>query len=428
MTDALIIAAPASGSGKTVVTLALIRALAENGTVASAKLGPDYIDPRFHEVASTRPCPNLDVWAMRPGTVARILRETFADLLLIEGVMGLFDGPDGAAGSTADLAAALRLPVVLVLDVARQGQSVAALARGFSDFRPDIEIAGVILNRVGSERHAAMLRAALDEANVRVFGAIPRSPALALPERHLGLVQAAEHPDLEAFLSAAAASLAGAVDLEAIRRAAKHVTPGEPAAPLPPLGQRIAHAADPAFGFAYPHLLNGWRAAGAEILPFSPLADEAPDETADAVFLPGGYPELHAGRLAGNRRFLAGLSAAAERGALIYGECGGFMVLGEHLIDADAHAHAMAGLVPLTTSFAARKLSLGYREMRHAGSLPFPPTLRGHEFHYSTLVAQGAGEPLFEVRDAAGHQLPPAGLRVGRVMGSYLHVIDGADG
>jgi cobyrinic acid a,c-diamide synthase len=428
MIDALVIAAPASGSGKTVVTLALLRALADGGPVASAKVGPDYIDPRFHETASARPCPNLDAWAMRPGTVARILGETTADLLLIEGVMGLFDGPDGAAGSTADLAAALRLPVVLVLDVARQGQSVAALARGFSNFRADVEVAGVILNRVGSERHAAMLRNALDAANVRVFGAIPRAPALALPERHLGLVQAAEHPDMDAFLSAAAALIIDAVDLDAIHRAARPITPGEPAAPLAPLGQRIALAADPAFAFAYPHLLDGWRAAGAEILPFSPLADEPPDEAADAVFLPGGYPELHAGRLASNRNFLDGLGAAAERNALVYGECGGFMVLGEHLIDADGHAHAMAGLVPLTTSFADRQLSLGYREMRHAGALPFPPVLRGHEFHYSTLVAQGSRHPLFEVRDAAGHQLPPAGLRLGRVMGSYLHVIDGADG
>jgi cobyrinic acid a,c-diamide synthase len=427
MTDALVIAAPASGSGKTVVTLALLRALAETGPVASAKVGPDYIDPRFHEVASRRPCPNLDAWAMRPGTIARILEDISADLLLIEGVMGLFDGPDGAPGSTADLAAALRLPVILVLDVARQGQSVAALARGFSDFRADIDIAGVILNRVGSERHAAMLRNALDCAGVHVFGAIPRAPALALPERHLGLVQAGEHPDIDTFLSAAAALITDAVDLDAIRHAARPVTPGEPAAPLPPLGQRIALAADPGFAFAYPHLLDGWRAAGAEILPFSPLADQPPDEAADAVFLPGGYPELHAGRLAGNRNFLTGLGVAAERGALVYGECGGFMVLGEHLIDADGHAHAMAGLVPLATSFADRKLSLGYREMRHAGALPFPPILRGHEFHYSTLLSQGAGEPLFEVRDAAGHQLPPAGLRLGRVMGSYLHVIDGAD-
>jgi cobyrinic acid a,c-diamide synthase len=427
--NALIIAAPASGSGKTVVTLALIRALARSGLdVASAKLGPDYIDSRYHEIAGTRPCHNLDFWAMRPGTIARILAEAPADLLLVEGVMGLFDGPHGAAGSTADLAAALRLPVVLVLDVARQGQSVAALARGFSDFRPDIAVAGVILNRVGSERHRDMLCAALDDAGVRVLGAIPRSPAMALPERHLGLVQAAEHPDLEAFLSAASALVAGAVDLEAVRQAARPMAPATPAAaPLPPLGQRIALADDPAFGFAYRHLLSGWRAAGAEIVPFSPLADEPPDDSADAVFLPGGYPELHAGRLAANRRFLDGLGAAAGRGALVYGECGGFMVLGDSLIDADGHAHAMAGLVPLTTSFAERRLSLGYREMRHQGALPFPAGLRGHEFHYSTLVSQGIGEPLFEVRDAAGHQLAPAGLRVGRVMGSYLHVIDGAD-
>jgi cobyrinic acid a,c-diamide synthase len=274
-----------------------------------------------------------------------------------------------------------------------------------------------------------MLVMALKDAGVPVFGVIPRVAALALPERHLGLVQAAEHPDLDGFLSAAGALVAGAVDLDAIRNTARPIAPAKPAAaPLPPLGQRIALADDPAFGFTYPHLLSGWRAAGAELVPFSPLADDPPDQAADAVFLPGGYPELHAGRLAANSRFLDGVRAAAERGALVYGECGGFMVLGESLIDADGHPHAMAGLVPLTTSFAERQLSLGYREMRHAGALPFPPTLRGHEFHYSTLASQGAGEPLFEVRDAAGHQLPPAaGLRVGRVMGSYLHVIDGAD-
>jgi cobyrinic acid a,c-diamide synthase len=425
----LVIAAPASGSGKTVVTLALIRALAdEGGTVASAKVGPDYIDPRFHEIASGRPCCNLDPWAMTPGTLARILAEPDADLLLVEGVMGLFDGPHGAPGSTADLAAALRLPVVLVLDVSRQGQSAAALARGFSDFRPDVEVAGVILNRLGSQRHRDLLLPALHDAGVPVLGAIPRSAALALPERHLGLVQAAEHPDLESFLSAAAAVVAAAVDLDALRRTARPIQHSEACAGgLAPLGQRIAMADDPAFGFAYRHLTIAWRAAGAEIVAFSPLADEPPDDSADAVFLPGGYPELHAGRLAGNHRFLEGVRACARRGALIYGECGGFMVLGEHLIDAGACAHAMAGLVPVTTSFAAPKLSLGYRQMRHAAPLPFGPCLRGHEFHYSTLASQGSAEPLFEVRDAAGRDLGAMGARVGRVMGSYLHVIDQAD-
>ncbi len=342
--------------------------------------------------------------------------------------MGLFDGPHGAPGSTADLAAALGLPVVLVLDVARQGQSAAALARGFSDFRRDVEVAGVILNQVGSERHRELVCTALEKADVRVFGVVPRVPALALPDRHLGLIQAAEHPDLEAFVSAAGRLIAEAVDLDAIRRAARPLRHDNAAAAgLPPLGQRIAMAADAAFGFAYRHLTVAWRAAGAEIVPFSPLADEPPDASADAVFLPGGYPELHAGRLAGNRRFIDGLGAAAERNALVYGECGGFMVLGDHLIDAEGRPHAMAGLVPVATSFATRKLTLGYREMRHASALPFPATLRGHEFHYSTLEHQGAGEPLFEVRDAAGHDLGPAGLRVGRVMGSYLHIIDAAE-
>ena len=426
----LVIAAPASGCGKTVVTLALLRAFAGAGVVVtSAKAGPDYIDPRFHELASRRPCPNLDVWAMRPDTIARIVAEPRADLLLVEGVMGLFDGPHGAEGSTADLAAALGLPIVLVLDVSRQGQSVAALARGFRDFRPDLDMAGVILNRVGSERHRDMLLAALEQAEIRVFGAVPRSSALALPERHLGLVQAAEHPDLEAFLSAACALIAGAVDLAALRAIARPIAQAMPAAaaPLPPLGQRIALADDEAFGFAYPHLLSGWRAAGAEILPFSPLADEPPGPHADAIFLPGGYPELHAGRLAGNRRFLDGLRNAAGHGALLYGECGGYMVLGDSLTDAPGHSHAMAGLLPVSTSFAAPRLSLGYRQMRHAGALPFPAALRGHEFHYSTLLSEGAAEPLFEVRDAAGTGLGAAGLRIGRVMGSYLHVIDGAD-
>ncbi|HUF44336.1 MAG TPA: cobyrinic acid a,c-diamide synthase, partial [Aestuariivirgaceae bacterium] len=146
-----------------------------------------------------------------------------------------------------------------------------------------------------------------------------------------------------------------------------------------------------------------------------------------AIFLPGGYPELHAGRLAANRRFLDGLRTAAGRGALLYGECGGYMVLGQSLIDASGHGHSMAGLLPVSTSFAAPKLSLGYRRMRHAGALPFPTALRGHEFHYSTLLNQGAAEPLFEVQDAAGAGLGTAGLRLGRVMGSYLHVIDGAE-
>ncbi len=427
MAKGLVIAAPASGSGKTLVSLALVRALRDKGVrVASAKAGPDYIDPRFHEAASGAPAYNLDPWAMRGATndgLVDLLGHT-ADLIVIEGVMGLFDGPARQRGSTADLAARLGLPVVLVIDASHQAQSAAAIARGFTDFRHDVEVAGVIINRAASERHAETCRFALREANVAVLGAVMRDAALALPARHLGLVQAGEHPGLEAFIAGAAEKLKAAVDLDAIVRLAREPQSGfQEWQPLAPLGQRIAVASDEAFGFTYPHLLAGWRRAGAEIMQFSPLADEAPQAAADAVFLPGGYPELHAGKLAANTGFLTGLQAAAARGALIYGECGGYMVLGQGLVDAEGRRHAMAGLLPNETSFAERRLSLGYRHMAHSSPLAFASRLRGHEFHYCTETG-GGGEPLFSATDASGGEHRNHGSRVGTVMGSWLHVID----
>jgi cobyrinic acid a,c-diamide synthase len=421
LADGLIIAAPQSGSGKTVVTLGLLRALRQRGiATASAKIGPDYIDPRFHERASGRPCYNLDAWAMPPALLAGLLNRSNAATLIVEGVMGLFDGPEAGRGSTADIAEGLSLPVVLVIDASRQSQSLAALVHGFATYRPALAIAGVICNRVAGPRHAAMLTAALQPLRIPILGMIGRDAALSLPSRHLGLVPAGETPELEGFLDKAAAIMAQSLDIEAILAACRPV-PSAPTTPgLPPLGQRIAVASDDAFAFAYPHLLAGWRDAGAEIHPFTPLADEPPPPGCDAIFLPGGYPELQAGRLAAANRFLGGLRRS---NALVYGECGGFMVLGRHLIDADGNTHEMAGLLPLVTSFAKRELHLGYRELDHAGALPFPPRLRGHEFHYSTIARQDAADPLFQARDAAGRDLGPIGLRHGHVMGSYAHVI-----
>jgi cobyrinic acid a,c-diamide synthase len=428
---ALIVAAPASGAGKTLATLSVIGALRSAGReIASAKVGPDYIDPRFHEAATDRPCVNLDPWAMRPALIRQLAGKAAAnaDLLVVEGVMGLFDGAEDGTGSTADLAALLGLPVVLVVDARRQAQSVAALVKGFAEFRADCRVAGVILNRVASPRHRVLLEAALAALGIPALGALKEDPGMAMPSRHLGLVQAEEHEDLRAFLNQAAGCAAESVDLDRLAALAAPLPPaGEPAAPLAPLGQRIAIASDRAFGFAYPHLIDGWRAAGAEIRPFSPLADEAPATNADAVFLPGGYPELHAGRIAANATFLGGLRNAAERGALIYGECGGFMVLGEGLIDAEGTRHAMAGLLPIETSFAGRKLHLGYRRLEHDGALPWPKRLTGHEFHYSTIAREGAAEPLFAASDSAGRQIGPVGLKRGRIMGSYAHVIDAAE-
>ena len=432
----LLIAAPASGAGKTTVTLALLRAVAREGVaVASAKAGPDYIDPAFHAAASGRPCVNLDPWAMRPELLRDLAARAVegADAFVVEGMMGLYDGAADGTGSAADLTALLGLNVVLVVDCARQSHSVAALVRGFASHRPDVSLVGLILNRAGSQRHEGLLRDALDPLGIPVLGVLPRRDDLVLPERHLGLVQAGEHGDLAAFLDRAADWLSQDCDLAALRALAgpEGSSPFGGSAPaLPPLGQRIAVARDAAFAFAYPHLLAGWRSAGAQLSFFSPLADETPAAGADAVYLPGGYPELHAGRLAANRRFRDGVRSAAERGALVYGECGGYMVLGEALTDADGERHGMLGLLPLETSFAARRLHLGYRRLEPLGDLPWTMPLTGHEFHYATIAREGQGEqgaePLFAARDALGDGLGSAGLRAGNVMGSFCHVIDRA--
>jgi len=427
MTNGFIIAATASGTGKTTLTLALLRALRNQGVaVASAKSGPDFIDPAFHAAASGRTCINLDPWAMRPDYLRGLAHghETTAELMVIEGAMGLFDGAVSGVGSTADLAALLGLPVVLVLDVKGQSQTAAALVRGMRDHRADVTTAGVLLNRVGSPRHEAMIRPEIEALGVPVLGAIPADKALALPSRHLGLVQAGEHEGLEAFLNHAADLISQHVDLEQLQSCGAAISPSREPKGLAPLGQRIAVARDQAFAFAYPHLLDGWHRQGAEIIPFSPLADEAPDEACDAVYLPGGYPELHGARLAGNAHFLDGLRNRAEQGALIYGECGGYMVLGNALIDGDGVAHAMVGLLPLETSFADPQRHLGYRKLKCLDEVPWVSELKGHEFHYTTSTDVHGLLPLFSAQDASGAELPPMGMRVGRIMGSYAHVID----
>lgn len=441
MSKGLIIAAPTSGSGKTTITLGLLRALRRKGIdVASAKIGPDYIDPAFHAAATGRACVNLDSWAMRPETLAATLDDP-SDFTIAEGVMGLFDGahlgtaPAALAdGSTASLARLTGWPVLLVVDAGKQAQSIAALTDGFARFDPDVCLAGVILNKVGSEKHETMLRQALTAAGHAVLGAVRSDKQIARPSRHLGLIQAGEHPDLEGFLEAAADRMEKDLDLHAIMASASHRTittgaaPSRP--PLPLLGQRIAVARDAAFAFSYPHVLDGWRHAGAELSFFSPLADEAPAGNADAVYLPGGYPELHAGRLAGAEHFLDGLRAAATGGAKIYGECGGYMTLGAALIDADGISHRMAGLLPHETSFAEPKRHLGYRIASLLADTPLGPAgsiWRGHEFHYAATVGATGNASLFRITDASGSDLGEIGARIGAVFGSFMHLIDHAD-
>jgi cobyrinic acid a,c-diamide synthase len=430
LADALLVGAPRSGSGKTMVTIGLQRAFARTGlAVGGAKCGPDYIDPAFHLAATGRPSINLDGFAM-DATVLRGLAARIAgnvDLVIAEGAMGLFDGARVAdrSGAAADVARLVDWPVLLVVDAASAAQSVAAVAHGCASFPGAPRIAGVVANNIASARHAAMVEDGFARIDLKLLGLIGREERLVLPSRHLGLVQAAETDDLDARIDAIAERVAAGCDLAAIRAAAGATRPAPlPHAPITPPGQRIAIARDAAFGFLYPHLVAGWRAAGAELHFFSPLADEAPPGDCDACWLPGGYPELHAGRLAANRHFLGGLRGFAER-APVHGECGGYMVLGRSIEDRDGRTHEMAGLLPIATSIARPKMVLGYRRARFRTDTGFAqPGIEyfGHEYHHATIDAE-AGDPLADMADAEGRPLAPAGHRVGRVTGSFFHLI-----
>ena len=436
--NGLIVAAPRSGSGKTVLTLGLLAALRARGlVVAPAKTGPDYIDAAILSRAAGCDAVNLDPWAMSPARLLALAASQAAasDLLLVEGAMGLFDGAADGTGSTGDLAAALGLPVILVVDAERQSQSIAALVHGFATWRPDVTVAGLIVNRVATTRHEQMLRAALAATGIPLLGVIPRRETLVLPDRHLGLVLPAEVQDFDGVVASAADAIAEYVDLNrlvALSVPLPEATSASKAA-LPPLGQRIAIARDDAFAFLYPHWLDDWRAAGAELSFFSPLADESPAADADAVFLPGGYPELHAARLSTKQLFMAQLQTLRDRGALIYGECGGYMAMGTALVDATGARHAMAGLLGLVTSFEKRRMHLGYRRAALTAPIPGYPAgalLRGHEFHYSTILDQ-PDDALAAVTDATdtavgetgSHRVAAGG---GRATGTFFHIIDAA--
>jgi cobyrinic acid a,c-diamide synthase len=429
----LVVAAPRSASGKTTVTLGLLAALKRRGiAVRAAKAGPDYIDPAFHAAATGAASVNLDSWAMPPALLDALAADAAqaTELVVIEGVMGLFDGvpaPPGRSGTTADLAARFHLPVLLVLDVAGQSQTAAAVVRGLAMHDPGVRIAGVVLNRVGSERHRVLVADAIDALGIPVVGAVPRNAALTMPERHLGLVQANEHADLAARLDRLADIAERHLDLDRIIAGAAPfaVADSDRSPALAPPGQRIALAADAAFTFVYPHLLDGWRRTGAEIVTFSPLADEPPPEGCDACWLPGGYPELHAAALANARRFRDGLCRFGATHP-VHGECGGYMVLGESLEDAQGVRHAMTGLLGHATSFANRKLHLGYREARLLADSPLGPagsTIRGHEFHYATLVAPGNDDRFLALADAQGEPLADASGQRGHVTGTFFHAV-----
>jgi cobyrinic acid a,c-diamide synthase len=432
MARCLMISAPASGAGKTTLMLALARAYRDRGlAVQCFKSGPDYIDPAFHAAATGRISVNLDSWAMPRDTIdALAARGRDADFVLAEGSMGLFDGVAtsgrSGTGASADLAALMGWPVLLVLDPAGQAQTAAAVAAGLRDFRSDVRIAGVVLNRVASPRHEDLIRRAMEAAGIAVLGALPRHAPIRLPERHLGLVQAEELGRLNELIGEAARLVAQCIDLDALLRLSEcgWAPAARSAAHVKPPGQRIALARDAAFSFIYPHIIEGWRNAGAEIIPFSPLADEGPSAGADTCWLPGGYPELHAARIAANQRFRHALKSFAQTYP-VHGECGGYMVLGAGLIDKDGTRHEMIGLLGLETSFATRRMHLGYRIAKLAAGMPGHESgarLRGHEFHYATILSQ-PDAPLAIVQDANGADVTETGSHRGHVSGTFFHLI-----
>ena len=443
----LLISAPSSGAGKTTVMLGLLRALRDTGlTVQPFKSGPDYIDPAFHFAASGRRSYNLDSWAMPAQLIAGLVSlSADADLCLAEGSMGLFDGVakkgQSGHGSSAETAIRCGWPVVLVLDISGQAQSAAATALGFMQFQKHLNLAGVILNRVASPRHERLARLGMDKAGIDVLGVLPRRGDLTLPERHLGLIQAVEHPDLDTAIADYAAFVADHIDLTILKALATATNPfssgpvsseipSSRAAALalpPPPGQHVALARDEAFSFTYPHILKHWRDSGAELSFFSPLADAAPDSTADVIWLPGGYPELYAGRLAAAQVCFSAIRAHAETRP-VHGECGGYMVLGKQLIDKDGKAYDMLGLLGLVTSYADRKFHLGYRlaeAVTDSCLFGRQTKWRGHEFHYSSILDQ-PDTPLFSVADAEGDLVPETGSVRGQVSGTFFHMIAGA--
>jgi len=435
---AVLIGAARSGSGKTTLTLGLMRALMRRGLrVAAVKCGPDYIDPAFHAAATGRPALNLDSWAMDADLIVELATNAafHADIIVAEGAMGLFDGaPGGAAGTgaSADIAALLGWPVLLAHDVSGQAQTAAAVLRGLASFDSRVRVAGVVLNKTGSPRHRRLSGEATEAAGLRLFGALPREDAQTLPERHLGLVQAGEIPALETKLDMLAQFVEAHVDIDSLlgilgatrdAGALQEPQKSDKGRASPP-GQRIAVARDDAFSFFYPHLARLWRDAGAEIVFFSPLADMPPPDDCDFCWLPGGYPELNAGQLAAAKCFLEGLGRFAETRP-VHGECGGYMVLGNGLIDQRGKAHKMAGLLDLETSFATRKLHLGYRSIRLIEDHPLGLAgveRRGHEFHYTTIIRE-EGDPFARCRDPYADVENPSGLRRGLVSGSFFHLI-----
>jgi cobyrinic acid a,c-diamide synthase len=435
----LVVAGVASGVGKTTIATGLMAALTAQGLrVQGYKVGPDYIDPTYHRAATGRASYNLDTWLSSPALVRQRFEAGMrdADIAIIEGVMGLFDGRKQTLGiaSTAEVAKLLNAPVLLVLDASHMGQSAAAIVYGFQHLDPHINIAGVIVNKVASADHEATIRLTIAEwTGVPVLGVLRRDASLTLPPRHLGLIPIAE---TSVDVQELGTVLKCSVDLDGIVHLAR-------TASLPPLlpsdaskdettvavscgdipSVRVGLALDNAFAFYYPETLEAFAKLGVEVVPFSPLADRELPNDLDMLYFGGGFPEVFAAQLADNHLMLASVRSAAQRGMLIYAECGGYMYLGKQCIDADHTSHDLVGILPYTFQMGTERAQLGYREITllrdtiigRAGT-----RLRGHEFHWSHIV-----EPLLE--EHAPYQVEESskareGYATETILASYIHI------
>lgn len=426
----VVVAAAQSGAGKTTATMALIAGLRRRGLkVQPFKVGPDYLDPQLLTWASGRRCRNLDGWMLPDPHLLELFERACrgADVAVVEGVMGLFDGKAGTEdeASTAAVARLLDVPIVLVIDAARASRTVGAVALGLSHADKRLRIAGALLNRIASERHRDACFEGLQAAEVPALGHLFRREELVLPERYLGLVSPAEIEPREGLRNALEGAAAN-LDLDGILRAAR-VPPTStaeprlfPAAPAPS-GARIAIAYDRAFHFYYQDSLDLLEAWGAELVLFSPLTDAHLPDGVDAVYLGGGYPELFAADLAANRTLILDLRRASRRGVLFYAECGGAMYSARAIEDAEGRRHQMLGLWPVTVSLQHRRLTVGYRRVRScAPSFLAGWELPAHEFHYSQLVRQGAEpQPAWLVLDEGAR---PEGCATFRAAASYIHL------
>lgn len=427
----VLIAAAHSGSGKTTVTSGILRALARRGVAAQPfKVGPDYIDPGYLSLAAGRPAHNLDTWLTGCGAAKRIFADASAcsAVSVVEGVMGLYDGGKGGVSSSANIAKLLGIPVVLVIDAKSMGESAAAVALGFRAYDPEVDIAGVILNRLGSENHKSIICGAMERIGMRVIGAVLRDDSAAVSERHLGLLPAEENARNEKVISLMADKAEKEIDLDALLGIAASAAPlsfeeraVRPAAP----SVKIGVARDEAFSFYYPESLAELERAGAELIFFSPLCGSGLPDVSGLIF-GGGFPEMFADGLAANAAMKEAVRRAAESGMPVYAECGGYMYLTGGITGFDGRSHEMAGVIPAECAMGGRLRTVGYVEAEAlcdnvlccAGTV-----LRGHEFHFSTAeLREGAGVPAFRFRKASSGEEYEAGWCCGDVLGSYLHI------